>query len=390
VSRRVLLAALALAALTGCGDLETGYAARGKGSVNGVDVLHARLAAATSLVAIGRLSPRAAERDLLVHVSRGDGLPDQAACAWIADWLEEPDRRFVLVLRDGTVAPWLCRRWAAEARADAARSPERRAELEAAAVRLDQRAEREASADAPLVPPGEVRRCDLFAVRAFPEVQPVGVAGLWTGAAPATMRLRSVPEAEGAETLLSADGQPWAVSIPIGEGRLVVIAGGTALLDAAQVDRSARALTAALVADLVAPGVPPRAGWVEHLAVRGDEEPPPPNILAMLFGTPPFSWAAFHLLALIAVLLAWKATWLGRTEARADHRLERFSRHLDALARQLRRARALREVVEAVARALGRAPPARLPATADEAFAVIQDLYRPETRRAPPAEPNQP
>lgn len=388
MSRLAPVVALAALLLAGCGDLETTYGARGIHSVNGLDVLHARLAAALPTAVLARLSPRAAERDLLVHVARAEGLPDAEACAWIGDWLEEADgRQFVLVLRDGAVAPWLCRRWAAEARAEAVDQPARREELEAAAARLTERAAREEAEEHRLAAPGVVRACELFEVEGVTPATPTRLDGWWSGPAPLPMRVGAVPRAEGAETLIAADGRPWAVAVPVGSSRLIVVAGATALLDATQVDHHARALTGALVGGLSGYGAT-RAAWIEHLGVRADEKPRPPNILAMLFGTPPFSWVAFHLLALVLVFLAWKASWLGRTEAPRDRRVERFSRHVDALAVHLRQARALRAVVEAIARAVGRPPPAAPPTTGGEAFAAVQELYRPERRPEPaPPEP---
>jgi len=385
----LLGAALALALLAGCGDLDTSYATRGQASVNGVDVLHSQLAGALPLSGFTRLSPRAAGRDLLIHVARATELPEDPACTWISDWLEEEDgRQFVLVLRDGTLAPWLCRRWAAEAAAEAVRQPARQAELQAAGERLTQRALREDLDDAALAAPGVTRRCALFAVTGRDDAHVAQIAGWWEGQAPLPMRLRAVPSAADAEPLITADGQPWAIAIPFGGSRLVVVAGATALLDAAQVDHRSRDLTGALIAGLVGFGAPARAGWIEHLAVRSNDDPEPPNILAMLFGKPPFNWVAFHLLALVVVFLAWKATWLGRTEAPRDRRVERFARHVDALALHLRQARALRAVVEAIARAVGRKPAAAPPVTTAEAFAQVQDLYRPESRgRPPPQEP---
>ena len=385
---RTLAAVLAALLLAGCGDLETTYGARGIDSVNGLDVLHARLAAALPTTVLGRLSPRAEDRDLLIHVARGSQLPDPVACTWIREWLEDgEERQFVLVLRDGAVASWLCRRWAAEARAEAAKQPAQSAELEAAAKRLDERAEREDDDDVALAGPEVVRTCELFTVTGRTPVSPTRLAGWWNGPAPLPMRLAAVPSAPDAETLVTADGQAWVIAVPFGDSRLVVVAGATALLDASQVDHHARALTAALISGLTTSGTPRKAAWIDHLGVRSNEEPKAPNILALLFGTPPFSWVAFHLLALVLVFLAWKATWLGRTEAPRDRRVERFSRHVDALALHLRQARALRAVVEAIAKAVGRKPPPPAALATGEAFAAVQELYRPETRGRPAQEP---
>jgi hypothetical protein len=407
-----LLAVLAILALCGCDRFDTRYGVReaSSHSVNGLRVLDARLATLGGLATFPRLSPHAAERDVLVHVATMPGLPDEQACTWISDWLKEaPRRQFVLVLRDGNVAPWLCLRWAAEAHAEAARADgSRRAELEGLAERLDHRARQED--EPPLYGPGLQRECPLFRLHllrnlaayggpygaesmppphgmpvpplALPDDHhPERFAGLVDYPTPAMFSLNSAIEAAAGTPLVSADGDAWAMAIPFGRSRLVVIANATPLLDGAQVDLRARRLLAAVVGE-IGTWKPRRLAWVDSLVTHPDSDPEPPNLLAMLFGKAPFCYAAYHLLGLMLVFVAWKATWLGRVEARPDRTVERFMRHVEALAFHLRRERSAAAALAALARALGRPAP---PITRDPAaaLALARALHHPPTASVP-------
>lgn len=399
MNRPTLIAVLALVGLAGCDRLDTRYGQRDSAShsVNGARVLNARLASMGPLTTFSHLSARADHHDLLIHLALMPGSPDEQACAWIRDWLlAAPGRQFVLILRDGNVASWLCARWAAEAEAEAVLAEgSRHNELKVLAERLRTRARQE---DEPfafgLGPPGD---CTLFRVRQLrpipesplyglegplmhgpseppPSLHPERFSGLVTFSTPAMFTLNSSIVAEGGRTLVAADGEAWAMAIPFASSRLVVLANATPLLDGAQVDLRARRLLAALC-DELATFKPQRLAWVDSLALRPDCEPRPPNLLAQLFGTPPFSYVAFHLLVLLLAFVAWKAAWLGRVERPADRAVERFARHVEALGFHLRREKAVGTVLTALARALGRSPP---PVTRDPARALVlaQILHR--------------
>jgi len=380
MKRTSMMALVIVLVLAGCDRLDTRYGLRDNSShsLNGVRVLDAHLAGLGKLTAYPRLSARAEQRDMLVHLALQPGLPDERACVWIETWLKDaPRRQFVIILRDGNVSSWLCDRWAAEILREAAQAEgAKRVELETAAARWQARARDEDEPPAYVL--SQQRECGLFRLRPLrplpaaldffgpesmaaaapvpPAMHPAQLSGLVECPTPEMFTLNVSVEADAGHALVKADGAAWAMSIAIGESRLLVIANAVPLLDGAQVDPQARRLLAALMADL-ALLKPATIAWVDSLETLADSEPEPPNLLAMLFGKPPFSYAAFHLLALMVVFVAWKAAWFGRIASRPDRTVERFSRHVEALAFYLRRDKAVGSAVSAIAKALGRPAP---------------------------------
>ena len=344
---RLLLLAASILLLAACGDLETGYGQRQGDSVNGLRALHDELAERCDQRDAWLLSPRLDERELVVHVANSTELPSDEACTWIRAWLEDAEgpSQMVIVLRDGNVAPFLCRKWSAEARKEG---------LDELATRLEARAERE---DADTVGLIGARRCELFATDRREPAPVRALHGLGLSQAPATLRLAAYPvvppptakavevdeeadedeEADDPGTVLvAADGLPLVAAWNFGEhGRLVVVANATGLLDGALADPAARRFTAALVDEILRfhGGAKPTSAWVGSLRVR--EEDPKALSLFSLLAKEPFSWALWHLFALLVVVVLAKSAWLGRREARRDRRAARFARHIDALAEHL-------------------------------------------------------
>lgn len=344
---RLLLLGAAVLLLAACGDLETGYGQRQGDSVNGLRVLHDELASRCDQRDAWLLSPRLDERELVVHVANSTELPAADSCAWIRTWLEaaERPRQLVIVLRDGNVAPFLCRKWSAEARREG---------LDDLATRLDARAEREEHDTVGASP--AVRRCDLFATGRREPAPVRSLHGLGLSQAPATLRLAAYPvvpppaakrveaggDSDGDESedhgtsLIAADGLPLMAAWNFGEhGRLVVVANATGLLDGALADPAARRFSGAVVDEILRyhGEAKPRSAWVGSLRVR--EEDPKDLSLFSLLAKEPFSWALWHLFSLLAVVVLDKSAWLGRREARRDRRAARFARHIDALADHL-------------------------------------------------------
>jgi hypothetical protein len=383
--RWITLAALALL-LAGCGDpLKTGYGDDDGQSINGLRVLTATWTEAFGARSEYRLGPRLERCALLMHAQRQGEIPGERESAWIRNWLEAEDgRQFVLVLRDGNITKWLCSRWAAEARAEAAKAEDPLAQkLTDLADELERRGGQDS--EKPLVEPGKTGGCALFNVIGSTAQPAAKVHGLLDGEAPATMATSSDLTAKDVPTLIeveNADGsrRAWAISREIGGGRLVVIANATPLLDAALVDKRARQLLDALTTDIRTwrdghgGG---EAAWVTRLAVR-EHEAKPPNIVAMLFGTPPFSWISLHFLGLALAVLAYKAGWLGRISAPRNDAGERFTRHVDALAWHLRQSNALETCATALAQNAGRELD-RPPSNLEDAREMAEQLHRPQT-----------
>ena len=424
--------------VAGCGqDLDTTYASTYGSSVNGIRVLTRTWDRAFDAGGAEYLGPRLEDSDLILHVARADELPGPGACGWLRSWLSgHHGREAVIVLRDGTITPWLLRNWARETRSAITGTGAHDAALQADADRLEARAvieeQLETSASAGMA-------CDLFTTDAVenPGRNPAQrLSGLVDGEAPqglvlhralVTARVRSTdddddmahvvtlgapgpdgdplptkadPDAgdddsdddalQPATVLARVDGRPLVVDWRIGNdgGHLLVVATAAPLLDAAQVDTHARAflgaLTRAIAAQRPTPG---HATWVRRLEVPdgGDDGPPPPNILMKLLTTPPFCYVIWQFLLLGALWLGMRAYWLGRVSAPRDHRHERFSRHVAALAWHLRRGRTRDAAAAAIARHFAR--PAPPPAADDEAARASVAPFFPQP---PPDRPSEP
>lgn len=398
----------ALLLICGCGDqLDSRYGVTSPGSINGCAVLHEVFKGRTDLRDAEVIGPRLEEDgELFIHVARTQALPDADACTWVRGWLRERDgRQAVLILRGGSLTSWLCRRWAEEARAEARRLPAEAAKLDAIAEQLERRAqaeEREKVFDL------KSSDCPLFSLKRQPPVVPTGISGLGLSEVPLAMRITgslsvaakasAAQDAEatpatdpGASPVTAEDHQdsstlialtttlgtggveatpgsvPWAIAIPHGESRLVVVLDALPLLDGAQPDAAARTLLHALVDEVTSfHGGQPHTTWVRWLRVRGEGGPPNP-MLAVLT-SPPISYISWHFVVFLVVLALAGAAWLGRREAPAESRHDRFSRHVLALATRLRDGRHAAWCARAIARAAlrHRQPP---PALLDDAEA---------------------
>ena len=409
--------------LTGCGDpLDARYGVTTPGSINGCAVFHEVLKGRTNLRDAEVIGPRLEQDgELLVHLARYERLPDAEACAWLEKWLRDrPQRQAVLILQGGTLTSWLCRRWADQARAEAKAGGAGAIALEALADQLERRAEAEEDVKTPT---GE-ETCPLFTVKRHAPLVPQAIAGLELERLPQAMRLtgsfqvgdwpeprkkatepktgkkptekksthRSGSSTHGDEhestptnavvdplITLSAtgpgDGGPgtlegstkqvaWAITISYGDSRLVVVLDALPLLDGAQPDPAARRLLTALIDHLTDfHDEPPHTTWVRHLRVRGEGGPPNP-MLAVLTSAP-VSYISWHFVVFLVALALAGAAWLGRREAPAETRHDRFSRHVLALAGRLREGRHAAWCARAIARAAlrHRQPP---PALLDE------------------------
>ena len=376
--RVALLAAMLL--FSGCTDLQTGYGERMTGSINGWRVLRGRFAEEFALREVARLDQRTAEVQMVVHVAENSGLPDPEAVTWLEQWLSErPRRQAVLILRDGTMTAWLCRRWAEELRVEMATADAQRKKILIEQIkRLEECTLYDSDTDFPFYVLSQ--ESGPLRLEPTPVFTPTRLDGLVAASAPPFLQFRqrlSAPLAQVLATVATSDeSRPWAVSIPYGGSRLVVVASALPFLDAAQVDHTCRRLLTGLLDALrtfAANEDTVSVAWVRTLATGPVADPPAPNILAMLFGRPPFNYVVFHLLALVLVLIGGRMLWLGRTEAPARGDLQRFGRHVAAFADHLRRARATSEVLTALAAVLRRPPPTE-DARAD-AFAAARALY---------------
>jgi hypothetical protein len=358
---------------SGCGDpLDDRYGTTDVGSINGCSILKTTFEQQCDLHVAHLLSSRLEDNNnLLIHVARQQELPDEEVCEWLESWLlAESHRQVVLVLKNGSLTSWLCRRWAKEARAEADKAPDQATSLRAMAQQLEKRAD--ADEEKNLIE--LTKSCKFFTWHIHPEITPMGITGLELTNVPLTMRLGGFVTTTKTESITKNKGKqpkkpevveeepepaipliqaqtssslipggkssdeytPWAVELRKGNfSRLVVVTDALPLLDGAQPDLAARKLMLALSKNIIEfHGEKPQASWVNHLRVRG--EGGPPNPLVAVLTTPPICWISWHLIALLIVLAFSGAGWLGRREAPRDYRQERFSRHVLALAAKLR------------------------------------------------------
>jgi hypothetical protein len=413
----------ALLALAGCGDLDTTYGTANGVSINGRRVLDKAWDEAFDAGREARLGPKLDDCDLILHFAEDDGLPDAPACEFLRGWLQgHHERQAVLLLKDGTITPWLLHQWAQEARKNGQDDPATAPAMDALAIRLDARAYEEEKLEPAAKAPGQ--HCPLFSTLDASSAPAQTSEGMISGGAPqglvlhraldvpappAPSDVETMPESaspasaddstdededESAKpspphVLERIDGRALVVSWEIGHkgGRLVVVASTAPLLDGAQVDPAARLLLARLTTDISARrSAPLRAVWVRRLEVSdGDDDPPAQNILLKLLATPPFCYAIWQFVLLGGLWLGLRAFWLGRVSAPRDERHERFGRHVAALAYHLRRAGARDATAAAIARHHGR--PAPPPAMDDEAArAAVAPLF-PQPQPPPDREP---
>jgi hypothetical protein len=378
-----LFAALALLLLAGCADLDTTYGSKNGASVNGLRVFDGLIAARADIRRSAALSPRLeSDCDLLIHAAPAEALPDPETMDWLEEWLGDGRRQVVLVLRDGDLGEWLCRRWAAEARAEAAGAVDP-ARLHALAERLEARATEEADLPAPSATTAWFERVGGR------DERPVRILGLGNPPVSVAMAARGglvADDGESLATLILANGrrQDWAIAIPMGTGRMVVVAHAQPLLDGAMADPAARRLATGLVDEIVGwHDERPTAAWVRRLQVRGDD-PDAVNPMAMLFTKAPFAVVTWHLVGLAVLALLALAAHLGRRQAPRRERRASFARHIEALARQLAEGRHAAGAAGAIARARGLPPP---PAVADAGEGRAWLAASSTASASPPPEP---
>ncbi len=359
------LAALLALVLAGCGttQIELEYAATGGDSVNGIVQFAARLGERATVVRQRWLGPELIGCDAVVHVRPEVGLPEAESWTWVQRWLEEHDddlrlasataadawrrgedphedepRTFVLILRDGTLGPFLLRRWAETVLPgwSATAAAERRDRLLAQA---------QASAERPW--PASEQWGPVVAT-AVPLRSPTRLHGPGLPATPPAFAQRSVRVqielADEPVGWIDADGpSPWMLVERFGRHRLIIVASAQPLLDAGLVDPSARRMAQALL-DLVVPVT--GDGRRQRVAILRTLEPPPArperhqdtqsHPIALLLTRDPFRWIAWHALALLLIAGA-AGVWVGRRRVASVRHGRRFGDHIAALGRQLRR-----------------------------------------------------
>jgi len=357
--------AVGLLFLVGCvDDIETAYGSLGGRSVNGLAVLQSVIESELDADRVWSLDDDLGRYRTLIYCDGPDEALTMEHFQAIQDWLDgERGRRFVYLQCDGGMAEWLMERWLAELRRELATADEEnRDRIEDAIDRLIARIALDPDPRLPGDDPGLPGWLPANVER-LPQTGAARLRGWHTGPAPPFWRVGSRLVGDDLRPLLAADGRLIAGSFRAGRGRMTVFTTTLPFLDAAQVDPVCRGLLGDFVAHLREREGP--VGWLRHM--RYQSEPPPPNLLSLLFATPPFNYAVIHLLLLVLVWVWMRGFWLGRVEGHRDLHLEHFDRHLRALGGRLRAARAWNRCLEALARRWGAE---ETPRAGDESGAV--------------------
>jgi hypothetical protein len=337
-TRRVATTALlglSAMALAGCSaGVETSYGRSRGRSVNGTEVLADLLRRRGHEVRRAfRLTDELDEwADVIVRFAPRPGPPDREEAAWYESWMGVRDgRRLIYVPRDfdAQAEYWSHVLDALPAGADAARRDR--------AATLRDRAKGWAD-HLPTASKTPASPNDWFAEedpKGPPEVCKT-LGGPWaSGVDPASASLwrHASPKVESETVLLSGDGRPLAIEWTRYNGsKVLVVASGTFLLNAALLNRARRPL-----ADRVAAWAgddPARVAFVEGAAVLGEDQGP---TIFSLLKVPPFGWVAAQMLALgLAACLA-RAPRLGRARPDPPSGEDRPVAHPEALGALLAR-----------------------------------------------------
>lgn len=349
VALRAAVCAVALLASGGCGQrpdqLDTRYGSRlesrgGQTSVNGTGVLAEMFRGAGHRVTtVTRLYPSLGQRaGCIVHVPDDFQHPDGRAIDWVHDWLWQGfNRTYIFVVHDYDAA---CQYW--EKYAAAATGPSQAAvQAQAAAVRQAFESSRPTTSE-PLFQSFVVDyRLDRRDVRSL------GGQRTWCSGVDASKleielngRLRPARFARAdVEPILDSLGDALVLQQRIGNGRLIIVANGSFLLNLPLVNHEHRKLAARLVDEVGRPR------YVVFLEGSGnpvvlDKDPAVrfPSVLAY-FDVHPINYALWHLLLLAVLLLLSRFPIFGRPRDDAQRAPGDFGLHVTALGALMARTR---------------------------------------------------
>jgi hypothetical protein len=340
---RRLLAADYLAAcgvfvlLAGCTEhIETRYGERESASVNGTKVLSQMFEKAGHRVSSWHsLSPRLDEADCIVWFPDDFQPPSVEVRGWLEKWLADtPDRTLVYVGRDFSAAPWYWEHVLPDAPPDQ-RDIVRRRLAEAKANFTRARSVLPKSADA-----------GWFTIDSTPPLRkPRRLSGEkpWTegidaGHADIELRSRLTPPRD-AEIWLKSDDDVLVSRQAIEEGKLIVVANGSFVLNLPLVNHEHRRLAAKLIESI---GPPKKAvvfleGGRPPIR-RTDPKTQIPTGLE-IFNVWPTNWILLQA-AVVGVIFCF-SRWpiFGRPRSLETVAGSDFGRHIDGLANLLRRGR---------------------------------------------------
>jgi len=332
---------LLLLLLAGCRpELQDTYGQRkgplANSSVNGTAVLGEMFERAGHTVFSWRmLSPRLSQRaDCIVWFPDDFEPPSDKVRQWLEDWLDErPGRTLIYVGRDFDAVPWY---WE---EVEPGTPKPQQAEIRSRKVTSNN----EFLLDRKKTPDKD---CDWFTVESKHRPRPVrtlqGSRPWLQGIDPKKVEIelhgRTVPS-QYAEVLLASEGDVLVSSMDVGQGRLIVVANGSFLLNLPLVNHEHRKLAGRLIDEI---GPPPQTVVFLESGAGGpmiSDKDPSAQIPtgAEIFHEWPASWILLHLAVVGIILCVSRYPIFGLPRSPPPRASSDFGKHIQALGELLRR-----------------------------------------------------
>lgn len=344
--------ALAVATLAllggGCGssatDLETEYGSRqqlrgGNSSVNGTAVLAEMYEAqGNTVTSARRLSPRVQEANTIVWFIDDSEPPGQAAINWFDNWLYQPGSTLVVVPRDFDAATLYWQKMQGQAPAGQQKEIQNRL----ADAKTDFQSHRV------LLPPGlsdwgwfeydstsKPRKVTTLAG------EPSWIRDVDASKVEIELYGRLVPDLTEDNVLLRSGPDPIVMARDVNNGRVIVVANGSFLLNLPLVNKEHRKLAGALINETTS-GHGDQVVFLESggtVVVSDDDEAESLPSAWRYLNTPPLSYLLRSIIffSMVMIFAMWPIFGVPREESRGH--LMDFGRHIEALGKLLARTR---------------------------------------------------
>lgn len=262
--------------------------------------------------------------------------PQDEVRQWLEEWLDEaPGRTLIYVGRDFDAEPGYWAKVEPGAPSDQLPEIQRRRQL-AASEHQKQHAAMTAPQSSPWFtfdgskPSRSVRSL---------EGDPRWTEGIDARQLEITLESRLIP-ADAAEVRLGSEGDALVTVEPWVDGKLIVVANGSFLLNLPLVNREHRKLAGKLIGEVGPPGqsVVFLESWPGGPQIRKDDKPPAPPTGLELFTIWPTSWILLHLTVVGLLFCFWRVPIFGRPGDLPPDPPSDFGKHIQALADLFRRA----------------------------------------------------
>lgn len=335
-----LNAAILLLLLAGCSrDINTSYGQRDTDSVNGTAVFGKMVEQAGHRVSSWKsLSPQLEQAaDCIVWMPDDFQPPREDACSWLEKWLTDaPDRTLIYVGRDFDAAIWYWEHVLPDA------------PLEQQDLLRDRLAKAKADYAAERQPPARPGKCRWFTVKAWDSPREVRslkgdaqwLQGIDASRSEIVLNGRMSPE-QDADILLRSGRDPLVSVQRHGDSKLILVTNGSFLLNLPLVNHENRKLADKLINEIGSPGL--NVAFLESRfggprIVSRDSGLHMPTGWEM-FHIWPTNWILLHLAALGIIFCFARWPIFGRPRRIVAAGGSDFGRHVEALAKLLKRSR---------------------------------------------------